>query len=40
LAQMLGLTGTPGFIFGEEIVPGAIGLDQMREFVAKIRNRG
>lgn len=40
LAQMLNLTGTPGFIFGEEIVPGAIGLDQMREFVAKIRNRG
>ena len=27
LGDKLGLTGTPAFIIGEEIIPGAVGLD-------------
>lgn len=40
LTQAFGLNGTPAFIFGEELVPGAIDLEQMQELVALARETG
>jgi protein-disulfide isomerase len=37
LAAKLGITGTPGFIFGRQLVPGAISLDDMKKLVATAR---
>ena len=37
LADRLGITGTPGFIFGRTLVPGAISLDDMKKLVAEAR---
>ncbi|MDN3719547.1 DsbA family protein [Roseibium salinum] len=31
LANRLGLTGTPSYVVGDEVVMGAIGYDQLRE---------
>lgn len=33
LAQRLGIGGTPAFVIGDQVVPGAIGLDRMRDLV-------
>ncbi|WP_170826923.1 DsbA family protein [Magnetovibrio blakemorei] len=38
-AQTLDVTGTPAFIVGETIVPGAIGLDVMKQLVAAARKK-
>ena len=40
IARQLGLTGTPAFVVGDTVVPGAIGLDQFRELVAGARASG
>lgn len=40
LAQELGIRGTPAFLFGEELVPGAIKKDEMKRLVAKARDKG
>jgi protein-disulfide isomerase len=40
LAAALGINGTPAFVVGEEIVPGAIGLDEMRELGRRAREDG
>lgn len=37
LAQKLGINGTPGFVIGDELVPGAIPLDAMRQLVKQAR---
>lgn len=37
LAAKLGITGTPGFLFGNTLVPGAISLDDMKKLVAEQR---
>ena len=37
LARDLGIRGTPAFVIGTDIVPGAIDLDTMRSLVAKAR---
>ncbi len=37
LAESLGLTGTPAFVIGDEVVPGAIQLDGTEKLVAKAR---
>ena len=37
LAQQLGITGTPGFIVGDQIIPGAVDLQALKELVAKAR---
>jgi protein-disulfide isomerase len=37
LATALGITGTPGFLFGKQLVPGAVSLDDMKKFVASAR---
>lgn len=38
LGQRLGINGTPAFIIGDELVPGAIGLEQMEKLVADARD--
>lgn len=40
LTQALELNGTPAFIFGNQLVPGAIELDQMKELVSLARDAG
>jgi protein-disulfide isomerase len=37
LAGTLGITGTPGFLFGKQLVPGAISLDDMKKLVSAAR---
>ena len=37
LAQELGVNGTPAFVFEDQLIPGAIELDQMRDLVAELR---
>jgi protein-disulfide isomerase len=37
LAGTLGITGTPGFLFGKQLVPGAISLDDMKKLVSTAR---
>ena len=34
LARSLGITGTPSFVLGQKIIPGAIGPDELREAIA------
>jgi len=38
LAKELGITGTPGFIAGTELQPGALDLNGLKDFVARARN--
>ncbi|MCG5239970.1 DsbA family protein [Azospirillum doebereinerae] len=40
LAEQLGIHGTPGFVFGTELVPGAIKLEDMKRMVAATRAKG
>ena len=40
LGDKLGLTGTPAFIVGEEVIPGAVGLDPLKRVVANTRQCG
>ncbi|MDH4078955.1 MAG: DsbA family protein [Nitrospira sp.] len=35
LAQELGISGTPGFIVGNELVPGALDLKGLKELIAR-----
>lgn len=39
LAQDLGITGTPTFVVGSEVVPGALPLETLKALVAKARAR-
>jgi protein-disulfide isomerase len=38
LAMALDIHGTPGFVVGDEIVPGAVSVDALRELIAAARN--
>ena len=40
LAQALNITGTPTYIIGDELIPGAIGLDVLRGKIANMRACG
>jgi len=40
IAQALGITGTPTYIIGNEIIPGAIGTDELRARIANMRACG
>lgn len=40
IAQALGITGTPTYIIGNEIIPGAIGADELRRRIANMRECG
>jgi len=37
LGQNLGITGTPGFVVGDTIIPGYINIEQMRRLIAEAR---
>lgn len=37
LAELLQVRGTPAFVIGDEVVPGAIGMERMRELIAAER---
>ena len=40
IARALNITGTPTYIIGNEIIPGAIGLDELRSRIANMRECG
>lgn len=40
LAQGLGISGTPAFIIGNEVIPGAIGKDELTRRIANMRECG
>lgn len=40
LAERLGITGTPAFIIGEEVVPGAVGQALLKQAIAGVRQCG
>jgi protein-disulfide isomerase len=40
LAELLGITGTPSYIIGKELVPGALGYDALQEKVDSMRKCG
>ena len=40
LARDLGFTGTPAFVIGDALVPGAVPLDELQELVAQARTDG
>jgi len=37
LALLLGVNGTPGYVIGEEVIPGAIGYEGLAEKIATVR---
>ncbi|NIX77389.1 DsbA family protein [Microvirga terricola] len=40
LGDKLGLTGTPAFIIGDEVIPGAVGIEPLKQVVANVRQCG
>ncbi|MDP6219774.1 MAG: DsbA family protein [Alphaproteobacteria bacterium] len=36
-AQQLNISGTPGLVIGTQVIPGAIGIDELRQIVAAMR---
>src|SRR5918997_5965212 len=40
LGDKLGLTGTPAFVIGDEVVSGAVGIEPLRKIVASTRQCG
>jgi protein-disulfide isomerase len=38
LAQRIGVRGTPAFIVRNELIPGAMSPENLREFIARIRS--
>ena len=40
LGDKLGLTGTPAFIIGDEVISGAVGIEPLRKTVASVRQCG
>jgi len=37
LAQKIGITGTPAFVVGDTILPGAVSIEQLRSLIAEAR---
>lgn len=40
IAQILSISGTPTYIIGDEVVPGAVGVDTLRQKIANMRACG
>ena len=36
-AQQLNISGTPGLVIGTQVIPGAIGIDEMRQIIGALR---
>ena len=39
LAQELGIRGTPAFVVGDQVIPGAIEMGRLRDLIAELRKR-
>jgi protein-disulfide isomerase len=39
LAEILEISGTPAFVIGDEIVPGALDMQSLKDMVAKVRSK-
>jgi protein-disulfide isomerase len=39
LAQALGITGTPSFIIGDQLIPGAISMEELKKRIAATRQK-
>ncbi len=39
MARNLGINGTPGFIIGDQVIPGAVSPDALKEAIAKARQK-
>jgi len=39
LARALGVGGTPAFVVGTDLIPGAVGVEALREAIARARGR-
>ncbi len=37
LARALGINGTPSFVIGDQLIPGAVSLDTLKELIARAR---
>ena len=40
IGDKLSLTGTPAFIIGETVIPGAVGIDPLKQVIANVRQCG
>jgi len=40
LADALDINGTPAFVIGDEIVPGALGYKRLNDIIARVRKNG
>ncbi len=40
LARALGITGTPSYVIGKEVIPGAVGIETLTEAIANVRECG
>jgi len=40
IAQAIGTTGTPTYLIGDEVIPGAIGIESLRDRIANMRACG
>lgn len=40
LANRLGLTGTPSYVIGDEVIPGAVGYEQLKAKIDALKNCG
>ena len=40
LAEALNINGTPSFIIGDQLIPGAADLESLKSFVRKARTKG
>lgn len=40
LAQKLGINGTPAFIIGDKLIPGAVSADELRQALANVQEKG
>ncbi|MDR3494240.1 MAG: DsbA family protein [Ancalomicrobiaceae bacterium] len=38
IAEGLGLNGTPSYVVGRSVIPGAIGIDRLKQKIADVRN--
>ncbi|MDR3372102.1 MAG: DsbA family protein [Ancalomicrobiaceae bacterium] len=38
IAEGLGLNGTPSYVVGRSVIPGAIGIDRLKQKIAEVRN--
>jgi len=40
LAEKLGITGTPGFVLGDQVIAGAVGVDPLQQAISNVRRCG